>query len=184
MTTNLFCGTLMTNQEIYEKYGNIPLKHNYMDEFAFSFQTILPDGILIRALIGGDLEKHFRTNISRQVPITLKDRKHFYAFITQYNEEIWSESYLDYIDENDKLKEENERLLKLVKVVGDENLSEKEFKKNFVQIKDDIMHKFYAMGRDDEKAYLLNDITNFLVEGEFSEIAELINMRVKDDANI
>lgn len=93
----------MTTKDIYELYGNVPIKYTHCDEYTFMYQKVLESGLILRLYLGGDCEKLFRELVSKQSSITLNQRLHYYARLQKGEIDIWQENV---VDELKKLKEE------------------------------------------------------------------------------
>lgn len=179
----------MNTQEIYEKYGDLPLKFHHLDEYAFSFQNILEDGILIRALVGGDMERMYRTNVARKQPITLKDQKHFYAYVRQYNQDVWEESYINTNESLNQakvklheLEQENSNLCSYLSMITESlnNVDKTEIMNELVFTKEACRKNGYDDGKIDGFRSAIDEIQSFLISGEFPDIAELIERRFSE----
>jgi hypothetical protein len=87
----------MKTSEIYELYGDVPLKFCHCDEYTFMFQKVIKPGVILRAYVGGNCEKIYREIISKQKPITLKEELHYYARMQENENDIWEEDYVEAI---------------------------------------------------------------------------------------
>ena len=82
----------MTKDEIFVKYGTVPLWFSSYYKYVFTFRGVAPDGTVICVSIGGSAEDIYRFSVERNEEVTL-GAEYSYAMVSNADgEELWSES--------------------------------------------------------------------------------------------
>lgn len=85
----------MTKEEVFKKYGDVPLKFDHYYKYAFTFRGIAPDSALISMQIGGYYDEVYRFEFDKNTVFTLKEHYDQLAFggsvIVNGNNILWNE---------------------------------------------------------------------------------------------
>lgn len=71
----------MTKQEIYSKYGDVPLKFSAYKEFYFKYSGKAPDGAFILASIGGNSDDVYSIEVIAEKLETIRSLEPDMVFI-------------------------------------------------------------------------------------------------------
>lgn len=73
----------MICKEIWDKYGDVPLKFKSYDNFVFTFEGVAENGMTIVAMYGGNADKISKFKFDVDTVKTLKDEDWLYVMVVR-----------------------------------------------------------------------------------------------------
>jgi hypothetical protein len=82
----------MTEEQVMERYGELPLKFSAYYKYRFTYEAVAPDGNLVIASIGGSADDIYRHEVRPDSTITLKTGGWSFAVVKNGPDELWCDT--------------------------------------------------------------------------------------------